>query len=82
MITARPVTVVALETTNPAHAFALGFEAGAFSQYCDADLIGYHPIWAANATIIELMAMDRGFTVDVVDSCQDKLLIQITRTPE
>ncbi len=79
MITAGPVTVVVLESTEAVRGFALGFEAGAMSHYNDAELAGHHAIWAANATVIEMMAMDRGFEFDVIDSCEDKLLVLISK---
>jgi len=79
MITADKMVIVDLGSAEATRSFALGFEAGAMSRYSDADLTGHHAIWAANATIIELMAMDRGFEFDVIDSCEDKLLVMISK---
>jgi len=80
MITADTMIVVALESAEAVHAFALGFEAGAMSRYDADQLVGHHVIWAANASVVELMALDRGFTMDVIDSHEDKLLVLMTRT--
>jgi hypothetical protein len=79
MITADRMLVVDLGDANATRGFALGFEAGAFSQFSDTELEGHHGIWAANATMIELMTLDRGFEFDVIDSCQDKLLVLISK---
>lgn len=79
MITAGKMVIVDLGDVNATHGFALGFEAGAMSHFSDTELAGHHAIWAANATIIELMAVDRGFELDVVDSCEDKLLVLISK---
>jgi hypothetical protein len=71
--------VVKLDDVAPTTAFTLGFEAGAFAQLYDDQLDGFHSIHAANATIIELIALGRGFTMDVLDSHEDLLLIQLSR---
>jgi hypothetical protein len=79
VITAGKMVIVDLGDVNATHGFALGFEAGAMSHFSDIELIGHHAIWAANATMIELMVMDRGFEFDVIDSCEDKLLVLISK---
>lgn len=79
MIKTTDIMVVELDEVAAPKAYAMGFEAGAFVQYLDENFLDRHVIFAANAVIIEMIAMERGFELLVIHEIGDRLVVEISR---
>jgi hypothetical protein len=71
--------VVELTGVSAEDAYALGFEGGAFSAYCDAKAIGHHVVFTANVGMLEMICVERGWTLAVIESGAKHLLIEIEK---